>query len=113
MSIRSQSDRDRANPPLVGGLDLDRKWIITGNEVITWQAHSLIEVRVCRRRRAVLGLYRKRMRCCMYGEQTVSKASWIGYPETRLCNSEWQVCYHVTIIGPCAQCVRILTQWRI
>ena len=28
---------------MVDGLDLDRKWIITGNEVFTWQAHSLIE----------------------------------------------------------------------
>ena len=31
---------------MVGGLDLDRKWIITGNEVITWQSYSLIEARV-------------------------------------------------------------------
>ena len=50
MLIRSQLDRDRANPPLVGGLDMDRKWIITGNEVITWQAHLLIEAHIYRRR---------------------------------------------------------------
>ena len=106
MSIRLQSDRDRANQPLVGGLDLDQKWIITGNEVITWQAHSLIEARVCRGHQAVVGLYKKRTCCCMYGEKTVSKASWMGYPETSRCNSEWQVCYHVMIIGPC---VRIVT----
>ena len=31
---------------MVGGLDLDRKWIIAGNEVFTWKAHSLIETRV-------------------------------------------------------------------
>ena len=42
----------------------------------------------------------------LYGEQTVFKASWMGCPETRQCNSEWQVCYHVNIIVPC---VRIVT----
>ena len=38
-------DCDQASPPLVGRLDLDWKWIVTGNEVIMWRAHSLIEVR--------------------------------------------------------------------
>ena len=28
---------------MVGGLDLDRKWIISGNEVFMWQLHLLIE----------------------------------------------------------------------
>ena len=28
-------------------------------------------------------------------------------PETRLYNSEWQVCYHLTIIGPCVQSSRV------
>ena len=42
----------------------------------------------------------------MYEAQTVSKPSWMGYPETSLCTSEWQVCYHMTVIG---HCVRIVT----
>ena len=84
-------DCNRANPPLVGELDLDQKWIITGNEAIMWPAHSLIKAHVC----------------CMYGEkQTVSKASWMRYPETRLCKGEWQVGYHVRTIGPC---LRVIT----
>ena len=29
------SDRDPRSPPLVGGFDQDRKWIITENEIIT------------------------------------------------------------------------------
>ena len=32
MDLRG-SNRDPANPHLVGGLDLDRKWILTGNEI--------------------------------------------------------------------------------
>ena len=104
--ILSRSKLDWANPCTVGGLHLDREWIITGNEVLKWQAHSLIETHVRRKCRAFVGVYKKLTHCCIYREQTVSKASWMGYSETRLCTSEWQVCYHMTIIGPC---VRILT----
>ena len=44
--IVSGSKLDWANPCTVGGLDLDRKWIIAGNEVFKWQKHSLIEAHV-------------------------------------------------------------------
>ena len=37
-----------------GGLDLDRKWIITGNEIIMWQAHLIIEACVCKKCQAVV-----------------------------------------------------------
>ena len=70
-----RSDRDRTNPHWVDGLDLDRKWITTGNEVITWLSNSLIEARVCTKCHAVVGTYKKRTCCC------------------RLCTSEWQVRY--------------------
>ena len=89
----SGSKLDWANPWTVGGLDLDQKWIITGIEAFTWQSHSLIEAHVCRRYPTVIGVYKKRTHSCMYGEQTVSKASWMGSPEARLCTSKWQVCY--------------------
>ena len=78
--IVSRSKLDWASPCTVGGLDLDQKWIITGNEV------SLIETHVCRCQ-VVVGVYKKEplLYTCMYGEQTVSKACWMGYPGTRLC----------------------------
>ena len=66
-----RSDCDRASPPLVVGVDLDQKWIITGNEVIMWQSHPLIEAHVCRSWRAVVGLYKKQTRCCMWGADSV------------------------------------------
>ena len=55
----------------MGGLDLDRKWIIIGNELITGQSHLLIEAHVCRCR-AVVEVYKKQTHCWMHGEQTVS-----------------------------------------
>ena len=66
-------------------VDYNQKW---SNHVAI--SHSLIKARACRRYQAVVGLYKKQT-CCMYRDQTVFKASQIGYPETWLFTSEWQV----------------------
>ena len=96
--IVSGSRLDWANPRMVGRLNLDRNLITTRKEVFTWQAHSLIEARVCRKCRVVVGVYKKRMHCCMCGEQTVSKASWMGYPETRLCIGIGELCSIIVLL---------------
>ena len=97
------------HPWQIDGLDLLQKWIITGNEVITWQLHLLIEAHVCERCQAVLGVPKKQTHCWMYGYQTVSNASWMEHSEIRLCTSKWQVCNHMTIIIPFISCARIVT----
>ena len=105
--IVSRLKLDWANPRTVGWLDLDRKWIITGNTVFTWQSHSLIEAHVCRRCQAVLvGGYKERTHCCMYGEQTGPDPAGCDI-QKQLCTSKWQVCYH--IIGPCVRVVTSLS----
>ena len=62
---------DWANPGRVGGLDLDRKWIITGNEIFTWQGHSLIEAHVCRN--VERSLNTQETHCCIYGSRQCPK----------------------------------------
>ena len=57
---------------MVGGLDLDQKWIITGNEV------SLIEKHVCRCQ-VVVGVHKKKhccIRVCMGSRQCPKPAGW-------------------------------------
>ena len=95
---------DWANPHTVGGLDLDWKWIITGNEVFMWQALLWIEAGVCRKCPAVIWVYRKRI--VVFTGADSAKTSWMWYSETRPCTSEWQVCYHMTLTGPCVQIIK-------
>ena len=83
MSIRSRSDCDRANPPLVGGLDLDWKWIITRNKVINWHVHSLIEACVCRRCQSLSDCTINQCTVVCMGSRQCQKASWMGYPGAR------------------------------
>ena len=105
--IVSGSKLDWANPRTVGGLDLDRKWIITGNEVFTWQAHSLIEARVVENVERSLERTRNEHIVVFTGSRQCPKPAWWDIRKRRLhvCTSELQVCYDMTIIGPCVQIV--------